>query len=48
LVRAPRRLPRLLSPDEVDRLVAALRTDRDRAMAWLMRWAGCDAARCWG
>jgi integrase/recombinase XerD len=40
LVRAPRRLPRVLSPDEVDRLVAALRTDRDRAMAWLMLLGG--------
>jgi site-specific recombinase XerD len=40
LVRAPRRLPRLLSPDEVDRLVAALRTDRDRAMVWLMLLGG--------
>ena len=40
LVRAPRRLPRVLSPDEVDRLVAALRTDRDRAMVWLMLLGG--------
>jgi site-specific recombinase XerD len=40
LVRAPRRLPRLLSPDEVERLVGALRSDRDRAMAWLMLLGG--------
>ena len=40
LVRAPRRLPRVLGPDEVDRLVATLRTDRDRAMVWLMLLGG--------
>ena len=40
LVRAPRRLPRILGPDEVDRLVAALRTDRDKAMVWLMLLGG--------
>ena len=40
LVRAPRRLPRVLDPGEVDRLVAALRTDRDRAMVWLMLLGG--------
>ncbi len=40
LVRAPRRLPRVLGPDEVDRLVGALRTDRDRAMVWLMLLGG--------
>jgi integrase len=40
LVRAPRRLPRILGPDEVDRLVAALRTHRDRAMIWLMLLGG--------
>jgi integrase/recombinase XerD len=32
LVRVPRTLPRILSPGEADRLVAALRTHRDRAM----------------
>jgi integrase/recombinase XerD len=32
LVRVPRTLPRILSPEEADRLVAALRTHRDRAM----------------
>src|SRR5262249_51359427 len=32
LVRAARRLPRILSPAEVDALTAALRTHRDRAM----------------
>ncbi|MEZ5258204.1 MAG: site-specific integrase [Ilumatobacteraceae bacterium] len=32
LVRVPVTLPRVLDPDEVDALVAALRTQRDRAM----------------
>ena len=32
LVRVPRTLPRILSPEEVDRLIGALRTHRDRAM----------------
>ena len=32
LVRVPRTLPRILSPEEADRLVGALRTHRDRAM----------------
>ena len=40
LVRAPRRLPRILGPEEVDRLVAALRTERDKAMVWLMLLGG--------
>jgi len=40
LVRAPRRLPRVLDPGEVERLVGALRTDRDRAMVWLMLLGG--------
>jgi integrase/recombinase XerD len=40
LVRVPRTLPRILSPEEVDRLVAALRTHRDRAMVLGMLLAG--------
>lgn len=32
LVRVPRTLPKVLAPVEVDKLVTALRTDRDRAM----------------
>jgi site-specific recombinase XerD len=32
LVRVPRTLPRILPPQEADRLVGALRTHRDRAM----------------
>jgi integrase/recombinase XerD len=40
LVRVPRTLPRILSPEEVDRLVAALRTHRDRAMVAGMLLAG--------
>ncbi len=40
LVRAPRRLPRVLAPAEVNALVGALRTARDRAMGWLMLLGG--------
>jgi integrase/recombinase XerD len=40
LVRTPRTLPRVLSPDEVDALFAALRTRRDRAMAEAMLLGG--------
>jgi len=40
LVRRPRTLPRVLSPVEVDRLLAALRTQRDRAMVLGMLLAG--------
>lgn len=40
LVRAPRRLPRVLSPEEVDALTAALRTHRDRAMVAAMLLGG--------
>jgi integrase/recombinase XerD len=40
LVRVPRTLPRILSPGEADRLVAALRTRRDRAMVLAMLLAG--------
>jgi integrase/recombinase XerD len=40
LVRAPRKLPRVLSPSEVTALAAALRTDRDRAMVALMVHGG--------
>ena len=40
LVRAPRTLPRVLSPAEVDALVAALRTRRDRAMVQAMLLGG--------
>src|SRR3954468_10705997 len=36
LVRVPRTLPTILSPAEADRLVAALRTHRDRAMVAAM------------
>jgi integrase/recombinase XerD len=39
LVR-PRTLPTILSPAEVDRLVAALRTHRDRAMVAAMLFGG--------
>jgi integrase/recombinase XerD len=40
LVRVPRTLPRILPPAEADRLVAALRTHRDRAMVGAMLLAG--------
>src|SRR6516165_8924387 len=44
LVRVPRTLPRILPPAEADRLLAALRTDRDRAMVLAMLLAGLS--RC--
>jgi site-specific recombinase XerD len=40
LVRAPRTLPQILGPAEVDALTAALRTHRDRAMVAAMVLAG--------
>jgi integrase len=40
LVRAPRTLPRILDPGEVDALTAALRTHRDRAMVAAMVLGG--------
>ena len=40
MVRVPRTLPKILAPAEVDRLVAALRTQRDRAMVAAMLLAG--------
>jgi len=40
LVRVPRTLPRVLSPEEADRLIGALRTHRDRAMVLGMLLAG--------
>jgi site-specific recombinase XerD len=40
LVRTPRLLPRILEPADVDRLVAALRTARDRAMVEAMVLGG--------
>ena len=40
LVRVPRTLPRILPPGEVDGLVGALRTHRDRAMVLAMLLAG--------
>lgn len=40
LVRATRRLPRILTPGEVDALTSALRTHRDRAMVAAMVFGG--------
>ncbi len=39
-LRTPRRLPRGLEADEVQRLVTSLRTHRDKAMALLMLYGG--------
>src|SRR5438046_3619241 len=46
LVRVPRTLPRILSPEEADRPVGALRRHRDRAMVLVMLLAGLR--RCGG
>jgi site-specific recombinase XerD len=40
LVRVPRTLPKILSPAEVNALIAALRTHRDRAMVFAMVLGG--------
>jgi integrase len=40
LIRTPRTLPRVLSPAEVDRFLAVLRSSRDRAMAEAMLLGG--------
>jgi len=40
LVRTPRTVPRILAPTEVDALLAALRTGRDRAMVLAMLLGG--------
>jgi integrase/recombinase XerD len=40
LVRTPKTLPRVLSPADVDRLLGALRTRRDRAMVLAMLLGG--------
>lgn len=40
LVRVPRTLPQILAPAQVDALVGALRTDRDRAMVFAMVLGG--------
>jgi integrase/recombinase XerD len=40
LVRVPKTLPKILSPSEVDALVGALRTHRDRAMVFAMLLGG--------
>jgi site-specific recombinase XerD len=40
LVRVPRTLPKILAPGEVDRLLDALRTARDKAMVLAMVLAG--------
>ncbi len=40
LVRGVRRLPRILDPDEIEELMGALRTERDRAMTQAMVLGG--------
>ena len=40
LVRVPRTLPKILAPDQVNALLGALRTDRDRAMVYAMVLGG--------
>jgi integrase/recombinase XerD len=40
LIRSPRTLPKILSPDEVNALMVALRTRRDRAMVEAMLLGG--------
>jgi site-specific recombinase XerD len=40
LIRAPRTLPRVIDPDDVDRCMSALRTHRDRAMVEAMLFGG--------
>jgi integrase/recombinase XerD len=40
LIRAPRTLPRVIDPDQIDALIAALRTQRDRAMVEAMLLGG--------
>ena len=40
LIRTPRTLPRVIDPDEVDALLGALRTHRDRAMVLAMLLGG--------
>ena len=48
LVRAARRLPRILDPAEVEALLAALRTRRDRAMVEAMLLGGLRRAEVLG
>lgn len=45
LIRRTRRLPRILTPAEVDALTAALRTHRDRAMVAAMVLGGLRPLR---
>jgi integrase/recombinase XerD len=40
LIRAPRTLPRVIAPDDVDLFIGALRTHRDRAMVEAMLLGG--------
>src|SRR5579884_3399934 len=48
LVRAVRRLPRILDPEEIAALMAALRTERDRAMVQAMVLGGLRRAEVIG
>jgi len=49
-MRVPRTLPGILSPQQAGRLLAALRTDRDRAIVLAMLLAGlgrCEVMGLW-
>jgi integrase/recombinase XerD len=48
LIRAVRRLPRILDPEELAALMGALRTDRDRAMVQAMALGGLRRAEVIG
>ena len=48
LIRAPRTLPRVLEPAEVDAFIAALRTQRDRAMVAAMLLGGLRRCEVFG
>lgn len=48
LIRAPRTLPRVIDPAEIDAFFSALRKHRDRAMVDAMLLGGCVDARSLG
>lgn len=48
LIRSPRTLPRVIDPDQADAFLAALRTQRDRAMSRRCSWAAYAGVRSSG
>src|SRR5207244_3028423 len=48
LIRAPRTVPRIIDPEDVDAFMGALRTCRDRAMAEAMLLGGLRRAEVLG